>query len=122
MSKPKDEQLYDKVKREIYAKYPKHSAYRSGLLVKKYKEEYMKKHKSNDAYIGSKKKNVGLDRWFKEDWRTQEGEKTYKKKGDVFRPTKKITSKTPTTYNELTRIQVATAMREKAKTGRVKKF
>ena len=41
MSKPqpKDQVLYDKIKQEINAKY-KPSAYRSGLLVKKYKEEY----------------------------------------------------------------------------------
>ena len=39
MPLPKDESLYEKIKKEIYTKYPKHSAYRSGLLVMKYKEE-----------------------------------------------------------------------------------
>ena len=34
MSKPVDQELYDKVKKKIYAKYPVHSAYRSSLLVK----------------------------------------------------------------------------------------
>ncbi len=38
MTEIKDKILYEKVKKEIYLKYPKHSAYRSGLLVKKYKE------------------------------------------------------------------------------------
>ena len=42
MTEIKDKILYEKVKKEIYLKYPKHSAYRSGLLVKKYKEEYYK--------------------------------------------------------------------------------
>ena len=34
---PNDKQLYETVKKYIYAKYPKHSAYRSGLLVQEYK-------------------------------------------------------------------------------------
>ena len=37
MSVPTDKKLYEKVKAEIYKKYPTHSAYRSGLLVKEYK-------------------------------------------------------------------------------------
>ena len=36
---PKDKKLYEKVKKEIFKKYPKNSAYRSGLLVKTYKEK-----------------------------------------------------------------------------------
>ena len=31
-------ELYEKVKRIVYQQYPKHSAYRSGQLVKRYKE------------------------------------------------------------------------------------
>ena len=50
-------------KKEINDKY-KPSAYRSGLLVKKYKEEYFKKHKNNNAYTGDKQ-NSNLKRWFK---------------------------------------------------------
>ena len=38
MPEPTNKKLYEEVKKEIYAKYPKHSAYRSGLLVKEYKE------------------------------------------------------------------------------------
>ena len=38
MSEPTNKKLYEKVKKEIYKKYPKNSAYRSGLLVKTYKE------------------------------------------------------------------------------------
>lgn len=122
MAVPKDKQLYERVKKRIYAKYPKHSAYRSGQLVKAYKEAYAKKHGSKDAYEGAKKGKSGLSRWFKEDWRTQSGSKTYKKKGDVFRPTKRITKKTPTTFKELSKKEVKEAQKEKKKTGRVKKF
>lgn len=39
INEPLNKELYLKVKKEVYKKYPKHSAYRSGLLVKKYKEE-----------------------------------------------------------------------------------
>ena len=31
--------LYKKIKKKIYKKYPKHSAYRSGILVKTYKKK-----------------------------------------------------------------------------------
>ena len=38
---PVDNNLYNKTKKYIYKKYPKHSAYRSGLLVKKYKKYFI---------------------------------------------------------------------------------
>lgn len=122
MPSPKDPNLYEKIKKEIYTKHPKHSAYRSGLLVKKYKEEYQKKHKNNNAYIGEKKKDEGLNRWFEEVWLNQRNEIGYKKKGDVYRPTVKVSSKTPTTFQELRPSQIKKAMKEKKEKGRVKKF
>ena len=115
MAEPKNKTLYEKVKKEIYKKIPKHSAYRSGLVVKEYK-------KRGGTYSGEKKKNSGLTRWFKEDWRTQDGKKEYSKKKDIFRPTKRITKDTPTTMKELTKKEKQDAMKEKAKTGRVKKY
>ena len=44
MNKPTDNSLYDKIKKRIYKKNPKHSAYRSGILVKTYKKEFLKKY------------------------------------------------------------------------------
>ena len=38
---PVDNNLYNKTKKKNYKKYPKHSAYRSGLLVKKYKKYFI---------------------------------------------------------------------------------
>ena len=38
--KPKDQQLYDKTKKEVYKRIPKHSAYRSGVLVQTYKKKF----------------------------------------------------------------------------------
>ena len=113
MAKPTNPQLYAKAK----AKYSKlkHSAYKSGLVVKEYK-------RLGGRYSGAKPKKTGLSRWFKEDWRTQSGSKTYKKKGDVFRPTKRITKKTPATFKELGKKRIKRAQREKRRTGRVKKY
>lgn len=114
MSIPKNKTLYEKVKKQIYKKIPKHSAYRSGLLVKTYKEK-------GGKYEG-KKTQGGLTRWFRENWRTQDGNKTYKKKGDVFRPTKRINKNTPKTFKELSKTKLKKAQKEKKKTGRVKKY
>lgn len=122
MATPKDPVLYESVKKKVYVKIPKHSAYRSGILVKTYKEEYEKKHKSKDAYTGTKKQSSPLSRWFGEEWRNQRGEVGYQKKGDIYRPTKKVSKDTPKTYKELSKTDIANAMREKKKTGRVVKY
>ena len=116
MPTPTNTKLYEEVKKEIYAKYPKHSAYRSGLLVQEYK-------KRGGGYSGDKSKG-SLGRWFKEEWRNQRGEVGYKQgaKGDVYRPTKKVSSKTAVTFSELTKKEIDAARREKARTGRVKEF
>lgn len=118
---PRDQDLYDKIKKTIFLKYPKHSAYRSGLLVKKYKEEYEKKYKKDDYYINDIN-NQGLIRWFAEEWKNQRGEVGYKKKGDIYRPTIRINEKTPITFQELTPSQIKKAIKEKKQKGRVKSF
>lgn len=122
MPTPKDQVLYDKIKKDVYLKYPKHSAYRSGMLVKAYKEAYLKKYKSNDAYLGSKNPNQGLQRWFSEVWLNQRGQVGYQKKGDIYRPLFRVTKDTPTTYSELSRSQIEKAMKEKKTKGRVKRY
>lgn len=121
MSEPADSKLYNKVKRKIYKDIPKHSAYRSGLLVRTYKKEFKKKYGDIEPYIGDKTKK-GLTRWFREEWLNQRGEVGYKFKSDIYRPTKRITSKTPTTFAELSKAEIERARRKKASKGRVKKF
>ena len=118
--KPKDTTLYQKAKDKYNTM--KHSAYKSGLVVKYYKQLYAQKYKSTEAYSGDRNKNIGLSRWFAESWTTQDGKKTYSKKGDVFRPTVKVNKNTPNTYKELTKKQVQNAIIEKKNTGRVKKY
>ena len=52
---PVDCNLYKKTKKHIYNKYPKHSAYRSGLLVQKYKKDFTKKYgNKKQPYIGKR--------------------------------------------------------------------
>ena len=123
MPDPTNKKLYEEVKKEIYAKYPKHSAYRSGLLVQEYKKRFKASGTKGSPYKGKEKKDEGLNRWFDlEKWSNQRGETGYKYKSDIYRPTKKVSSKTPTTFSELSKKEIDAARREKAKTGRVKEF
>ena len=115
MAKPANPKLYQKVKDEIYEQHPTHSAYRSALLVQEYKRR-------GGKYIGSKPKKKGLARWFEEEWRNQRGGIGYKRTGDIYRPTKRITAETPATMQELSTKTIKAAMKEKATTGRVKRF
>ena len=83
-----DTELYDKVKKEADTLYSKPSAYKSGYIVKKYKE-LGGKYKDDD-----KPKN--LKRWFKEKWEDV-GHKEY----PVYRPTIKVNENTPLTIDEI---------------------
>ena len=108
MPEPTNKKLYEEVKAEIYAKYSKPSAYRSGLLVQEYKRR-------GGTYEGSESKTRGLNVWFKEKWLSQDGSPIYKHKNDIFRPTVRITKDTPTTLQELTQKEIERARREKSK-------
>lgn len=121
MPTPADKILYEKIKQIIHKKY-KPSAYRSGLLVKMYKNSFKEIHGDNkNPYIGTKK-NTGLTRWFKEDWKSDTGKYGYTSKSSVYRPTKRITPQTPATFSELTKKEIQSAKKQKYKYGRVKKF
>ena len=119
---PKDVILYNKVKKYIYEKYPKHSAYRSGILVKEYKKAYNKKYGNNQSYTWKKTEKKGLSRWFKEEWKNQRGEIGYNKNIDIYRPTKRVTKETPLTFSELSKYEIRRAQNEKKNKGRIYKF
>tara|TARA_A100001515_G_scaffold90586_1_gene72142 strand:+ start:604 stop:891 length:288 start_codon:yes stop_codon:yes gene_type:complete len=68
------------------------------------------------------KKGAALRRWFKEDWTTPSGKKDYSSGENTFRPTKKISKKTPKTWSQLSKGEKAAASREKTKTGRVSRY
>ena len=63
-----------------------------------------------------------LKRWFKEKWRTPSGKKDYSGGENTFRPTRRITKDTPTTWSELTPAEKARAQREKNTKGRVSRY
>ena len=114
-NEPLDKELYESIKRKVWNMYDKPSAYRSGMLVKLYRE-------AGGKYSGDKDKDAPLNRWFLEKWTNQRGEVGYDKKSDIYRPTIRITKDTPTTFSELTPAEIERAKAEKARTGRVKKF
>ena len=118
---PTNKKLYEKVSNIVKKKHPKHSAYRSGLIVKAYLKAFKKKYPNKSPYRGSKSKG-SLKRWFSEEWKNQRGESGYKSKSDVYRPTKRITKDTPKTFKELGKKRIKRAMKEKRESGRVKKF
>lgn len=121
--KPRDMKLYEKVKKEIYKKYIKHSAYRSGHLVREYKKQYAEKYgEKSDPYIGNKTKKRGLKRWFDEKWVNQRGKVGYKYDNDIYRPSIRITDETPVTHGELSKKEIERARNEKYRKGRVHRF
>jgi len=119
---PQDKYLYNETKKNIFKKYPKHSAYRSGILVKTYKKNFFKKYGNNKSYIGKKNLTKGLSRWFREKWKNQRGSIGYKYKSDVYRPTKIISKNTPKTFKQLGKKAINRARTEKYRTGHVKRF
>lgn len=86
--------IYERAKKIVYSQYNKPSAYRSGALVKKYKELGGKYR--NDI----KKNQTALNRWFKEDWQDVNPMKT-SKSYPVYRPTVRVNKNTPLTLNEV---------------------
>tara|TARA_R110000868_G_scaffold1866_1_gene14836 strand:+ start:789 stop:1133 length:345 start_codon:yes stop_codon:yes gene_type:complete len=89
MNKPNDKELYEKAKMIADKTYKKPSAYKSGFIVKTYKE-------LGGTYSGVKK-NIGLKRWFAEKWVNIAEPNQY----PVLRPSVKITKDTPLTINEI---------------------
>lgn len=133
---PVDQALYNRVKARVYKSNPVHSAYRSGMVVQSYKRAFRNKYgdrkspyttsrgrsRSRSQSRSRSRSRSGLGRWFAEKWRNQRGEVGYKYKSDVYRPTRRVTKKTPTTFRELSPRRLSRARSEKRKTGRVKHF
>lgn len=122
MPEPADPTLYRTIQRAVYARVPRHSAYRSGLVVREYKRAFQQLHPGRDPYIGPRRGGEGLARWFAERWRNQRGRVGYQYPSDVYRPTRRVNASTPVTFAELSPARLRAARREKAKTGRVVRF
>ena len=83
-----DKKLYDLVKQKADEVYKKPSAYKSGYIVKKYKE-------LGGEYIDDNKEK-NLKRWFKEDWKDI-ANKSY----PVYRPTIRVNKNSPLLVSEI---------------------
>ena len=57
---PTNKELYERVKEKIYREHPKHSAYRSMMIVKEYKKE-------GGTYKGQKAE-MNIDKWLGQKW------------------------------------------------------
>lgn len=88
MPTPANPKLYKKAKAIADKIYTKHSAYKSGFIVKKYKE-------LGGTYIEDGEKRR-LSRWFEEEWEDIGG-----KEYPVYRPTKIVDEDTPLTKDEI---------------------
>jgi hypothetical protein len=88
MPKVDNPDLYKKAKKIADEKYLKSSAYKSGFIVKKYKEL--------GGTYSDDNKTRNLKRWFMEDWKDI-GHLSY----PVYRPTRKINKHTPLTPSEI---------------------
>jgi hypothetical protein len=104
MPVPVDQGLYRKVKARADKIYTVPSAYKSGWIVKTYKSLGGKYE--NDNKVRS------LRRWFKEKW-VDIGHKQY----PVYRPTKRISKKTPLTVSEIDPKQAKRQIRLKQTIG-----
>jgi hypothetical protein len=102
MNVPTNPVLYEKAKALADSIYDKPSAYKSGFIVKTYKE-------MGGEYTGKKTKE-GLARWYFENWKDV-GNKVY----PVYRPTKRVSAKTPLTVDEIDPINLRKQIQLKQK-------
>jgi len=94
--------LYEKAKQIADERYKKSSAYKSGFIVKTYKE--LGGTYTNDG------KEKPLARWFKENWKDVGGEKY-----PTYRPTVKISKKTPLIPSEISNLREQVILKQKLK-------
>lgn len=96
---PTDQKLYNKIKKKIFTNNPINSAYRSGLLIKTYKNSFFKKYGDIEPFKNDFDDRP-LEQWFNEGWIDTNpliGVSGY----PVYRPTIKINKKTPKTVQEI---------------------
>ena len=103
MPTPSDNKLYEETKKDIMKIYKKSSAYSSGAIIKQYKKDFLKKYGPNISPYIDDNNPKNLKRWFKEKWIDVspligiKGNEHY----PLYRPSKKISDNTPTTYQEI---------------------
>lgn len=128
---PMDKDLYERIKKKVYSQYRVHSAYRSGALVKLYKEQggkYCVPSKRGKCRPSKRRPSTGLTRWYKEKWddigkrfsRTRSAYiRSHSKRGKkykwypVYRPTRRVDSSSPLTVDEIDPKHAREQMRRK---------
>ena len=69
--------------------------------------------RQSPLFVRKTEKGASLRRWFKEEWQTPSGDKDYSGGENLFRPKKRISSKTATTWSELTPAEKKAAQKKK---------
>jgi len=95
-----DKELYDLVKQKADEVYKKPSAYKSGYIVKTYKQLGGRYQDDNQT--------KHLKRWFKEKWEDI-GHQSY----PVYRPTIRINKLTPLTVDEIDKTNLKKQIKQK---------
>jgi uncharacterized short protein YbdD (DUF466 family) len=100
---PTDNNLYDETKKDIMKIYKKSSAYSSGAIVKQYKKSFLKKYGPNISPYIDDNQTKNLKRWYKEKWIDISPLIGIKDNDHypLYRPSRKISKDTPTTYEEI---------------------
>jgi hypothetical protein len=113
MAIPIDTELYEEVKKYVYSIYSKPSAYRSGAVVKLYKQ-YGGRYKDD----GERK----LARWYKERW--DDVSTLQKPHYPLYRPTVRVNKNTPKTVQEILpeRIEYLSTLKNKIKQKKLPSF
>lgn len=103
MPLPTDETLYDEAKNFIYSKYKKNSAFRSGAVVKEYKQQFAEKYGKDTPPYSNDNKPKKLKRWFEEKWVDVNPLLNFKDADayPLFRPTNYVNKDTPTLFQEI---------------------
>lgn len=131
MPSPIDKDLYKYVKGLANKKFKSPSGiYRSSWIVREYKSR-------GGKYRGKKDSSSGLRRWYREKWvdlnspirsrkkvisyrscgrtRSRKSKSLSRKKYPLCRPSKKINSKTPRTYKQISKKSIKSAKKYKSK-------
>jgi hypothetical protein len=105
---PNDKELYHKSKELIFNSYKGNSPFRSGALVRHYKDKYKKEHPRSKVPPFKNTKPNKLNRFFEEEWVdivpiiNPKAPQAHK----VFRPTKRVEGKTGALVKELSKTQL----------------
>jgi hypothetical protein len=114
---PTDQTLYEEAKDFIYSKYKKNSAFRSGAVVKEYKQQFEEKYGKETKPYRDDNQPKRLKRWFEEKWVDINPLLGFKHADayPLFRPTNYVNKNTPTLYQDIPKSRLKELYKEKQK-------